>query len=78
MYLYKMIIARNFTHYKQRFSMPGDTQGMFYSFNLGLAHFVVINTEAYYFPTYGTDQIQTQYNWLKEDLRVSHESSRKM
>ena len=73
-----MIIARNFTHYKQRFSMPGDTQGMFYSFNLGLAHIVVINTEAYYFPAYGTDQIQTQYNWLKEDLRVSHESSRNM
>lgn len=61
---------RNFSHYKQRFSMPGGTEGMFYSYNLGLAHIISINTEAYYYPQYGSDQILTQYNWLNKDLQV--------
>lgn len=50
--------------------MPGDTEGMFYSYNLGQAHIISISTEAFYYPQYGNDSIKTQYNWLKADLQV--------
>mgnify|MGYP001791119684 CR=1 FL=1 len=50
--------------------MPGNTQGMFYSYNLGLAHIISISTEAFYYPQYGNDSIKTQYNWLLDDLKV--------
>jgi len=64
--------AMNFSHYKQRFSMPGDTEGMFYSYNLGQAHIISISTEAFYYPQYGNDSIKTQYNWLKADLQKAN------
>ena len=38
----------NFSHYKSRFSMPGSENNLFYSFNLGPAHFVIISTEHAY------------------------------
>ena len=50
--------------------MPGGTDGMFYSFNMGPVHFISINTESYYFTEYGTDQVFSQYNWLLDDLQV--------
>ncbi len=43
---------------------------MFYSFNLGPAHFVSLNTEAYYYLYYGIHPVIRQYNWLKADLEV--------
>ncbi|KAK6645388.1 hypothetical protein RUM43_001665 [Polyplax serrata] len=61
----------NFSHYKNAFSMPGRSEGMFYSFDLGPAHFVAISTEVYYFPQYGIESIKTQYNWLQNDLTVA-------
>lgn len=43
---------RNFTHYKNRFAMPrngaNEGTGYFYSFDMGRAHFVVINTESFF------------------------------
>ena len=30
----------NFSNYKARFTMPGDDEKMFYSFNIGPVHFV--------------------------------------
>ena len=51
--------------------MPGNSEGIFYSFNLGLAHIISLSTEVYYYTNYGYDQIQTQLNWLKADLKVS-------
>ncbi|KAK6634052.1 hypothetical protein RUM44_004660 [Polyplax serrata] len=63
--------AHNFSHYKNAFSMPGRSEGMFYSFDLGPAHFVAISTEVYYFPQYGIESIKTQYNWLQHDLTVA-------
>ncbi|EEB14144.1 acid phosphatase precursor, putative [Pediculus humanus corporis] len=59
----------NFSHYRNRFSMPGDTQGLFYSFNIGPIHFVVFSTEFYYFLNYGVNSLITQYNWLRKDLK---------
>lgn len=60
----------NFTHYKQRFTMPGHNGNMFYSYNIGRAHIISISTEVYYYVQYGYAQIKTQYNWLKQDLIV--------
>ena len=51
--------------------MPGYSEGIFYCFNLGLAHIISLSTEVYYYTNYGYDQIQTQLNWLKADLKVS-------
>ncbi|XP_030378446.1 acid phosphatase type 7 isoform X3 [Scaptodrosophila lebanonensis] len=58
----------NFSHYINRFSMPGGTQNMFYSFDLGPVHFIGFSTEVYYFTQFGIKQIVMQYEWLERDL----------
>jgi len=63
----------NFTHYINRFHMPGDESGsgtnLYSSFNVGNVHFVSISTELYFYNDYYTaDHIGQQYNWLKNDL----------
>ncbi|KAI6193172.1 Purple acid phosphatase [Aphelenchoides besseyi] len=42
---------------------------LYFSFDLGAAHFVTINSEAYYFLNYGKAQVKTQWNWLINDLK---------
>ena len=66
---------RNFSNYQARFAMPGweDAQGpqnLYYSFNLGPAHIIALNTEAL---GYWSDQPletvgQRMLNWLERDL----------
>ncbi|KAH8321080.1 hypothetical protein KR074_008757 [Drosophila pseudoananassae] len=58
----------NFSNYRARFSMPGGTENMFYSFDLGPVHFIGISTEAYYFLNYGVKTLVFQYEWLRQDL----------
>ena len=48
--------------------MPGDSEGLWYSFNMGPVHFIAIETEAYYFMNYGLKQLVKQFEWLKNDL----------
>ncbi|CAG2161782.1 unnamed protein product, partial [Oppiella nova] len=64
--------AYNFSNYDNRFSMisTGDSQinNHFWSTNIGPAHIVSISTEFYYYPKYGTHQIENQYRWLERDL----------
>lgn len=52
--------------------MPGDSEGLWYSFNIGPVHFVAIETEAYYFMNYGIKQLIKQYEWLDKDLREAN------
>lgn len=63
----------NFSHYDARFTMideaSGEKNNHFYSFNIGLVHFVVFSTEYYRFTQYGTSQIEAQYNWIEKDLK---------
>ncbi|PSN47682.1 hypothetical protein C0J52_18687 [Blattella germanica] len=59
----------NFKYYRNLFRMPGNFQGLWYSFNLGPAHFISISTEAYYFTYSGIQTVINQYNWLLKDLR---------
>ncbi|XP_053406613.1 acid phosphatase type 7-like [Mercenaria mercenaria] len=64
----------NFTHYKNRFTMPGDEDGknMFYSFDIGPAHVISISTEYYFFLQFGLIQPFRQYYWLENDLKEAN------
>ncbi|KAK0082357.1 hypothetical protein PV325_010639 [Microctonus aethiopoides] len=62
----------NFSNYRARFSMPGESEGLYYSFNLGPVHFIGINTEAYYFMNYGIKQLVNQFVWLENDLKEAN------
>lgn len=66
---------KNYTHYKERFTMPnnGHNQGTgyFYSFNIGRAHIIMMNTEVY-LSSDMKDQVLTQYNWLIDDLQKAN------
>lgn len=64
----------NFSNYKARFSMPGDSNSLFYSFDLGPVHFVGLHSEVYYQVQYGLKLIVQQFVWLKEDLRRANEN----
>lgn len=61
----------NFSNYKALFSMPGDRDNMYYSFNMGPIHFVSISTEFYFYLEYGVTQLGVQYEWLINDLKVT-------
>lgn len=52
--------------------MPGDSEGLWYSFNMGPIHFIAIETEAYYFMNYGIKQMIKQYEWLDKDLQEAN------
>ncbi|CAD6208214.1 GSCOCG00010467001-RA-CDS [Cotesia congregata] len=62
----------NFSNYRARFSMPGNSEGLWYSFNMGPVHFIAIETEAYYFMNYGIKQLVKQYEWLDQDLKEAN------
>ncbi|CAH0386051.1 unnamed protein product [Bemisia tabaci] len=59
-----------FHHYRNRFSMPGDSQSMYYSWNMGPVHFISIDTEAYYFDFI---RLVQQYEWIRSDLKEAAE-----
>ena len=65
----------NFTQYISRFRMPRNdasaNSNFFYSFDIGFAHIVMYNTEAY-FVNEKADLVQTQFNWLVHDLQSAN------
>ncbi|KAM6961305.1 acid phosphatase type 7 [Aplochiton taeniatus] len=60
--------AYNFSNYRNRFSMPGQTESLWYSWNIGPAHIISLSTEVYFYLEYGVDLIFEQYQWLQKDL----------
>ncbi|BES89928.1 Purple acid [Nesidiocoris tenuis] len=65
----------NFSQYREKFTMPGNTENLFYSYNIGPAHFVSISTEGYFFTEYyGNDFLQRQYDWIVEDLKEANKN----
>lgn len=74
----------NFTHYKNRFSMMGNTdnqwfrlalfqsnQAIIFSFDLGETHLIMLSTEVYFSYSVMSPQMMIdQYEWLEEDLKV--------
>ncbi|XP_030641288.1 acid phosphatase type 7 [Chanos chanos] len=64
--------AYNFSHYRNRFSMPGDTESLWYSWNVGPAHIISFSTEVYFYLGYGLELLFKQYSWLKNDLEEAN------
>uniref|UniRef100_A0A1B0BP11 Purple acid phosphatase n=1 Tax=Glossina palpalis gambiensis TaxID=67801 RepID=A0A1B0BP11_9MUSC len=62
----------NFSHYRKRFAMPGESEGLYYSFNLGPVHFVAFSTEVYFYLQFGYEPYCNQYSWLENELRESN------
>ena len=61
----------NFTHYRERFTMPNkaQTDNHYYSLDLGPVHLVAYNTEALFWPdTFGVEYAARMYAWLERDL----------
>lgn len=48
--------------------MPGGSESLMYSFNLGPVHFIGFSTELYYFLNYGIKPLVKQFEWLEKDL----------
>eukprot|EP01103_Thecamoeba_quadrilineata_P009929 TRINITY_DN2034_c0_g1_i4.p1 TRINITY_DN2034_c0_g1~~TRINITY_DN2034_c0_g1_i4.p1 ORF type:complete len:366 (-),score=59.14 TRINITY_DN2034_c0_g1_i4:38-1135(-) len=62
-----------FSNYINRFFMPGDSQNMWYSWNMGPIHFVAYSTEVYF-----TDSLiytkERQIEWLQDDLTKANKN----
>ncbi|KAK3086811.1 hypothetical protein FSP39_023855 [Pinctada imbricata] len=64
-------------HYRTRFSMPGTTWPMsedrlWYSYNIGLVHFISYSTEVYFIDN--QDYVCQQYYWLLQDLITANQN----
>ncbi|OWK15993.1 ACP7, partial [Cervus elaphus hippelaphus] len=64
----------NFSNYKARFSMPGNTEGLWYSWDLGPAHIISFSTEVYFFLHYGRHLVERQFHWLESDLQKANKN----
>uniref|UniRef100_A0A8C3XLF4 Purple acid phosphatase n=1 Tax=Chelydra serpentina TaxID=8475 RepID=A0A8C3XLF4_CHESE len=67
----------NFSNYRARFSMPGDTEGLWYSWDIGPAHIISFSTEVYFYLNYGRHLVQEQYQWLERDLQEATRPDRR-
>jgi 3',5'-cyclic AMP phosphodiesterase CpdA len=70
--------AYNFSNYVNRFTMPGGSANLFYSFDIGQAHIIGFSTEVYYYVEYGWQQIVNQFAWLENDLKAAQENRDKV
>uniref|UniRef100_A0AC34PZH4 Purple acid phosphatase n=1 Tax=Panagrolaimus sp. JU765 TaxID=591449 RepID=A0AC34PZH4_9BILA len=64
----------NFSHYVNRFTMPNTEHNLFYSFDLGFAHFIGFSTEFYFYTEFGSEQIGNQWRWLIDDLEKANKN----
>ncbi|CAJ1073764.1 acid phosphatase type 7 [Xyrichtys novacula] len=62
----------NFSNYRNRFSMPGNTESLWYSWNLGSAHIISLSTEVYFYLEFGLELLFKQYEWLMKDLEEAN------
>jgi len=63
----------SFANYKQRFTMPGDNENMYFSFDVGFVHFVAFSSE-HYFQVPEEIYIGEQYAWLERDLTKANQN----
>lgn len=69
--------AQNFSLYKSLFTMPNrwptDTENLFYSFDIGLVHVVMYNTEVFFWPdSFGQSHMKRMFEWMKKDLEAAN------
>ncbi|XP_072285659.1 acid phosphatase type 7 isoform X2 [Pyxicephalus adspersus] len=68
--------AYNFSNYRMRFSMPGNAEGLWYSWDLGPAHIISFSTEVYFYLKYGKELVAEQFKWLQMDLQEATSKAR--
>ena len=71
--------AFNFSHYSALYRMPlhPSTQNLYYSFDMGLVHVVVYNTEVFFWPEYyGEEHMDAMTAWLERDLITANQARR--
>ena len=67
--------ANNFSYYRTLFNMPR----LFYSFNIGGAHFISLSSEFLFNPElYSNYNVMKQYNWLEQELRENINATAKI
>ncbi|XP_053253644.1 acid phosphatase type 7 isoform X2 [Podarcis raffonei] len=67
----------NFSNYRFRFNMPGDTESLWYSWDIGPAHIISFSTEVYFFLKYGEQLVAEQFQWLEKDLQEANQPERR-
>ncbi|XP_029475711.1 acid phosphatase type 7 isoform X2 [Rhinatrema bivittatum] len=67
----------NFSNYRNRFSMPGNTESLWYSWDIGPAHIISFSTEVYFYPEYGPELVGEQYLWLERDLQEASKPAKR-
>ncbi|KAK9394242.1 acid phosphatase type 7 [Crotalus adamanteus] len=67
----------NFSNYRSRFSMPGDTENLWYSWDVGPAHLIAFSTEVYFYLDYGEQLVAKQFQWLERDLQEANRPARR-
>ncbi|XP_060113778.1 acid phosphatase type 7 [Heteronotia binoei] len=67
----------NFSNYRARFSMPGGTEGLWYSWDVGPAHIISFSTEVYFYLVYGPHLVVEQFQWLVKDLQAASQPERR-
>lgn len=67
--------AHNFSLYRSAFSMPGweASENLYYSFDIGLVHVVMYNTEVFFWPEYfGQSHMKSMFEWMVNDLKAAN------
>ncbi|KAL4525182.1 hypothetical protein Ndes2437B_g03076 [Nannochloris sp. 'desiccata'] len=73
--------AYNFSHYRSLFKMPqyNISQNLYYSFDMGLIHIVVYNSEVFFWPeSYGIEQMRAMFEWLESDLEIASKNRKRV
>ena len=62
--------AANFSHYRNVFSMPGNTESLYWSLDVGLVHLIAIDTETFHYNSQSVQDRMT--DWLWADLKKAN------
>jgi len=60
----------SYLNYRLRFNMDKTSDSLYYSWNVGLIHFIAIMSEFYYVDPKG--EIDNHYTWLVHDLKMAN------
>lgn len=58
--------------------MPGGTESLMYSIDIGPLHVISLSTEVYYFLNYGLKTLVNQFLWLERDLKKANKNRAKV
>ena len=64
-------VHNNFSEYKTRFPMPGNSDGQYYSWKIGLVKIISFSTELYFYKE-DSPRVLAQLNWLRKELQYAN------